>query len=606
MTLQARLTLWSMLVMAFIVTVVSVSDLIGEINRQFENSLQQSILILSYASSATNHEIQRSRHLGTAEAVSRSSELPSDLFDIVMASENLVNEIAVTDQRGIILADSDRKNIGKRFVNYPDFRRIVEHGHTAEKWWVLYRAHAPYTISADQKDSKTGAVVTVHVLLLPLLIHNAIDPILTHHAWIAILFVVFAVLCAFLFSTIAYRPLGKVGKMLDMVASGEYELQQVSPPSGDEFGVVASKVTMLGQALKGAKGEFSDLKGNFERLLDELEDAVLIFGRDRRLIAAAGAVEAFLQRSRLELVGLTVNEVFPPGTSIGLLLSQAMQLGRPIHNRAVPVTLENEGSSRLKILLLAVEFLSGESGMLIRLRDPEATRQIGRQLQTADRLSAISRLTGGVAHEVKNPLNAILMHVELAKIKMARGDYDVEPHMEVLSSEILRLDRVVKTFLDFTRPVQLNLADVPLADFVHELADLARPQAEVHGIGVTVETGSDPVLVTVDPDLFKQAVLNLVVNAIEAMPGGGQLHFWSGVYGNMAEIRISDTGAGIPPEVRDKIYNLYFTTKEKGSGIGLSMTFRILQLHDGAISFESEPGKGTTFSLRVPVAVLNT
>ncbi len=603
MTLQARLTLWSMLVMASIVTVVSISDLVGEINRQFENSLQQSLLILSYASSATNREIQQQPGKSGSLAITQSHSLSPQLFDIARASDNLVDDIAVTDENGIVLADSRPAAIGSKIGEHPDFRQIVEHGSLAQKWWVLYHAQNPYTISADQQD-RAGGTVVVHVLLLPILIHNAIDPILTHHAWIAILLVAFAVLCAFLFSTIAYRPLGKVGKMLDMVASGEYELQQVNSANGDEFGVVASKVTMLGQALKGAKGEFSDLKGNVERLLDELEDAVLIFGRDRRLIAAAGAVEAFLGRERADLVGLPVSDVFPSGTSIGLLLGQAMQIGRPIHNRAVPVTLEAGSSSQLRILLLTVEFLSGESGMLIRLRDPEATRQIGRQLQTADRLSAISRLTSGVAHEVKNPLNAILMHVELAKIKLSHGDYDVNPQMEVLSSEILRLDRVVKTFLDFTRPVQLNLADVPLSDFVYELADLARPQAAASQIDVSVEVGPDPVLVTVDPDLFKQAVLNLVVNAIDAMPNGGHLRFWSGVQGNMAEIRISDTGTGIPPEIRDKIYNLYFTTKEKGSGIGLSMTFRIIQLHDGTISFESDPAKGTTFSLRVPVAVL--
>ena len=168
----------------------------------------------------------------------------------------------------------------------------------------------------------------------------------------------------------------------------------------------------------------------------------------------------------------------------------------------------------------------------------------------------------------------------------------------------MRLDRVVKTFLDFTRPVQLNLSDVPLADFVNELADLARPQAEGNAIDVVVENSVEQVNITVDPDLFKQAVLNIVVNAIEAMPKGGKLTFWSGISGDQAEIRISDTGPGIPDDLRDKIYNLYFTTKQKGSGIGLSLTFRIVQLHDGTMEFESEPGKGTMFSLRLPVAVL--
>lgn len=602
MTLQARLTLWSVLVMASIVTIVSLLDLLDAINRQFDASLRQGELILNYASSATDREVRDSgKGRRVDEIAANSAALSRELSDLANASQSMVDEVAITDAGGRILADSDPTLIGKEFASNPDLSTVVTSGRWWEKWWVLYHAQERYKITESENRKKT---VFAHVLLSPILIRNTVRPILTHHAGVAIFSVVFAVLGTFLFSTIAFRPLGKVGKMLDMVASGEYEIQQVAPASADEFGVVASKVTMLGQQLKGAQSEFSDLKGNFERLLDELEDAVLIFGRDRRLIAAAGAVEAFLSRGRGELVGLPVNDVFPAGTSIGLLLGQAMQLGRPIHNRAVPVTRERNGVSQFNILLLTVEFLGDQSGMLIRLRDPEATRQIGRQLQTADRLSAISRLTSGVAHEVKNPLNAILMHVELAKIKLAHGDYDLNPQMDVLSSEILRLDRVVKTFLDFTRPVQLNLTDVPLADFVHELAELARPQAEANGISVTVETGPEPVPITVDQDLFKQAVLNIVVNAIEAMPNGGTLHFWSGVRADMAEIRITDNGPGIPRDLRDKIYNLYFTTKEKGSGIGLSMTFRIIQLHDGTIDFDSEPGKGTTFSLRLPVAAL--
>jgi signal transduction histidine kinase len=102
---------------------------------------------------------------------------------------------------------------------------------------------------------------------------------------------------------------------------------------------------------------------------------------------------------------------------------------------------------------------------------------------------------------------------------------------------------------------------------------------------------------------MKQAVLNIVVNAIEAMPQGGELRFESAVQDEQAEIRISDTGAGIPPELREKIFRLYFTTKKEGSGIGLAMTFRVVQLHDGTIDFSSEPGRGTTFVLRFPLAV---
>lgn len=209
---------------------------------------------------------------------------------------------------------------------------------------------------------------------------------------------------------------------------------------------------------------------------------------------------------------------------------------------------------------------------------------------------------------MKNPLNAILMHVELARMKLAHEDYDLDPQMDVISTEILRLDRVVKTFLDFTRPVELNLSEYKVAAFMDEIISLARPQAQAAGIEIieTVEAESGPAddaIITIDIDLMKQAVLNIVVNAIEAMPEGGTLRFDVSLKGDDTEIRIADTGGGIPQAVKERIYDLYFTTKQHGSGIGLAMTFRIVQLHDATIDFVSEPGHGTTFVLRLPAAM---
>ncbi|HZL57657.1 MAG TPA: ATP-binding protein, partial [Bryobacteraceae bacterium] len=425
--------------------------------------------------------------------------------------------------------------------------------------------------------------------------------ILKTHLAISALAIVGSMFGAFLFFNFALRPLGKLGGMIDLIARGEYELPVLTPEppkdSQDEFNIVASKVSMLGQQLRGAHAEFSDLKTNVERLLEELEDAVLIFARDRRLIAAAGSVERFLGSPRTALLGRAINDIFPPGTPLGLFLAQAVQTGRTLRNRRVP--LESG------FALLSVEFLesSAAGGMLVRLRDPEATRQIGRQLQTADRLSAISRLTKGVAHEVKNPLNAILMHVELARMKLSHQDYDLDQQMDIISSEIMRLDRVVKTFLDFTRPVQLNPTDVRLREFMEEIASLARPQAANVGVEIVEEIKVEDSMITIDVDLLKQAVFNIVVNAIEAMRDGGTLRFEALLKGDDAEIRISDTGPGIPADVKEKIYDLYFTTKTGGSGIGLAMTYRIVQLHDGTIDFESEPGRGTTFALRFPVSL---
>ena len=174
----------------------------------------------------------------------------------------------------------------------------------------------------------------------------------------------------------------------------------------------------------------------------------------------------------------------------------------------------------------------------------EVRRQIKGQLQTAERLSAINRVTSGVAHEVKNPLNAMLMHVELARIKLGKGDYDVSQQMEIISNEILRLDRVVKTFLDFTRPAEIKATEVAVDAFVSELVELARPQAQAVGVTVSADLGAAGATMVVDSDLLKQAALNIVVNGIEAMPQGGELRFESSLAGEEVEIRISDSGPG--------------------------------------------------------------
>jgi signal transduction histidine kinase len=261
------------------------------------------------------------------------------------------------------------------------------------------------------------------------------------------------------------------------------------------------------------------------------------------------------------------------------------------------------------VILLSVDPLASApggaatgAGLMVRLRDPEAQNKIGHRLQTADRLTAISRISSGVAHEVKNPLNAILLHVEVARAKVSRGEIDIEPQMEVVSREIVRLDRVVKTFLDFTRPVELNLTQVPVHELMSEIEQLARPQAQAAGIRVEVRQEAEGVEVRADRDLLQQAILNVVVNAIAAMPDGGELRLEAIAAGDNVEIRVGDTGVGIPPQLREKIFRLYFTTKKDGSGIGLAMTFRIVQLHDGTIDFASEPGKGTTFCIRLPIA----
>ncbi|MGA8580166.1 MAG: ATP-binding protein, partial [Bryobacteraceae bacterium] len=447
----------------------------------------------------------------------------------------------------------------------------------------------------------------VRVVVAPALIKAAILPRLEENAIVALFSVLGAALVTMLVSAVAFRPLSRLRRQVESMTSGENPTEAAADAKAatDDLSVISSRVAQLGLQLRGAQFEVSDLRGNIGRLLRDLEDAVFLFNREGRLVFASGTVEKFTGLDAAALTGKAIADVFPPEDPLGQVILEATASRLPLSKRRV-ATGPGESPSSVAWALLSVDPLTApggaSSGTLIRLRDPEAQRNLGRELQTADRLAALSRVSGGVAHEVKNPLNAILLHVEVARAKLAHGDTALEPQMDIISSEILRLDRVVKTFLDFTRPVELTLANVALDEFVGDLVNLARPQADASQIRVVDGRKADGIEVRIDRDLLKQAVLNIVVNAIEAMPAGGELRLESSAAGDTAEIRVSDTGPGIPPDLKEKIFRLYFTTKQRGSGIGLAMAFRIVQLHDGTIDFTSEPGKGTAFFIRLPIA----
>ena len=236
------------------------------------------------------------------------------------------------------------------------------------------------------------------------------------------------------------------------------------------------------------------------------------------------------------------------------------------------------------------------------MRDSESVRRIENEIELSRRLAAIGRLTSGVAHEVKNPINAIVVHLELLREKMREVDPDTRRHMDIIGREIHRLDRVVQTLVDFDRPLELRLADFDLRRVMEEVALLAAPESARQGVKIETHLGNEVLPVRADADLIKQALLNVVLNGVQAMSDGGVLNMAASRDETAAIIEVRDQGTGIRPEIRDKIFNLYFTTKKAGSGIGLAMSYRVLQLHNGALHFVTEMGKGTTFRLVLPLA----
>jgi len=247
----------------------------------------------------------------------------------------------------------------------------------------------------------------------------------------------------------------------------------------------------------------------------------------------------------------------------------------------------------------------------LTLRDTESAAQLGQELEVSRRLAAIGKLTAGVGHEVKNPINAMVVHLELLRGKLMGQEGEAFPgaqrHVDILAGEMQRLDRVVQTLADFSRPMELHLRDRDLRQVVGAVMELTAAEMLENGVQVTVEAPPEPLMVRVDGELMQQAVLNLILNGMQAMRDGGRMRVSLRRDHQFAVVEVADEGEGIPPELLPRIFELYFTTKPKGSGIGLAMTYRILQLHGGAMDVRSNADaasaeRGTTFTFRLPLA----
>jgi len=311
-------------------------------------------------------------------------------------------------------------------------------------------------------------------------------------------------------------------------------------------------------------------------------------------------------KPRGAMLAHTVDEIFDDSTDLGRLVLTSFELHHPLDLREIQL-----GGRRVQVTLDFIEERGQPIGAMLTMRDAESVHRIEDEIELSRRLAAIGRLTSGVAHEVKNPINAIVVHLEVLRQKLKDVDPDARRHMEIINTEIRRLDRVVQTLVDFTRPVELRLLETDLRRVVEEVVLLAAPEAERHGVSVVHHIAPAPLRVNVDADLIKQAALNIALNGVQAMasgetpsgetPRGGTLTVTTAAEGDEAVVTIADEGPGIPADVRDKIFNLYFTTKKTGTGIGLSMAYRVLQLHNGALEIDARAAKGATFHLRLPL-----
>ena len=526
------------------------------------------------------------------------------------AYSNTLMYAALADLNGVAVMHADRSLEGQRLPPAGDLAQLLARS-------PLSQLRAIYSSQGQNLEFRSvplllgdKEVATTRVGVSTLLIRTALDQSLRPALVTALGALAVSVLAASLLSQLFLRPIHMIRSGLARLGKGEFGVQ-LDLNQQDEFGELGTFFNTVSEQLSADRSQMAGQVANLESAVEQLEDAVAIVNARGELLFTNPAMRALLPQAA---PGASLEALLPPDHPLRRLSEQTL-VSRQSRG---PLSAPFGDSGERLVLTHAINDPKGDLvGIMLIARNVEYLSEVQSTVRYSRKLAALGRLSAGVAHEVKNPLNAMMIHLELLRQQVAPAKARasavavVDPpmdrgeaiqHVDVIAHEIRRLDEVVQGFLKFTRPEDLKLQPLSLRALLEEIVPIVQPEADRAGVQLLVDCDGAPD-VNGDPAMLRQAFLNLALNACQAMPGGGTLRIrCETARGRRVAVVFSDTGVGIAPADLQKIFDLYFTTKEKGSGIGLSMVYRTVQMHDGEIEVQSTPGAGTTFRLLLPQA----
>ena len=543
-----------------------------------------------------------------------------DTMDAIIRYSPTVQDVSVTDAQKRTLVSTNPDALDQLAPGRVSLRTLREARVTRQIYEMFGPPHV-FDIALPL-DRNGKPFVVVHLGVRSSFLRAVFEPRFRAALWFVVAAILLSMMAAALLASAALRPMERIGEQLERLARSR---ETASASAGglrsreDTVVQVHRTIDRLGTQIRTTEAEYTALQSNLDRMLDTLRDGVLLFAADGRAVMVSDAVAHFVKGveapvSHDAMVGRRAEEIFASETALGMAVRRAFASDEA--TLAETVVLDDGRRIQLSADRIRHGSGKGDMGTLVTLRDTESALKLEQELEVSRRLMAIGRLTAGVGHEVKNPINAMVLHLELLRSKLAADGSETlqgaQRHVEILSGEMQRLDRVVQTLADFTKPLELHLGTLDLQKIVRSVVELTGAEMAENGVRVELAAPMGAMMVRVDADLIRQAMLNLLLNAMQAMPEGGVIQVGLRREEQSAVLEITDEGEGIPPELLPRIFDLYFTTKPLGTGIGLAITYRILQMHGGALEVRSSLSsvseavpQGTTFTLRLPLSLMS-
>ena len=562
-----------------------------------QEALRQAELISRQIYAQTSRTLARAPGSHPQEALKRDPELRALLEASVGYSPHLVYAL-ITDHTGRTILHTEREKEGAVALPQSGLTGLIELD-PARRFAALYRDGRVYetTLPLLLNGEPFGSI---RLGVSTTLVRQELTAGVKQSLILAGIALPLAWLAALGLAHLILRPIRALAGEVDRMRRGEFEVG-AGLAGGDEFQELSSQLQRLGQELQADRTASPGERLQLQHVVDHLEDVVIFLNPERRVLFFNKVAEGMIGRPLDEVVEISLEELLPPPHPLRPLI--AVVAASSSAARDTTVALNQDG--RVKEFLVSVFPVRDAArvmGTVVLLKDLESFKTVQSLISYSAKLAALGRLTSGVAHEVRNPLNAMMIHVELLRDRLASTPPDVQQSLDIIGSEVQRLDRVVQGFLRFMRPQELSLKALDLNALLGSVGALLEAEWQARGVHFHWELDSALPPIRADEELLRQAFLNILQNACQAMPVGGTVTISTAREGReLIRVSIADEGVGIPAENLEKIFKLYFTTKPDGSGIGLSIVYRIIQMHDGTIEARSENRQGTTMVVRLPV-----
>ncbi len=339
----------------------------------------------------------------------------------------------------------------------------------------------------------------------------------------------------------------------------------------------------------------------FKTIFSSMLEGVIVLDTDMKIQYVNNSARNILQVAEINVLGKPFDE-FIKNEQLRDYINQSIRDKNRVNDREINLGFPAIKCLRINIIpLLKEETIIGDVLMFQDITE-EKVEKI--KLRRAESLAALTTLAAGVAHEIKNPLGSIGIHIQLIEriLKTMDNEYSEQIHsfLDVINEEIERLNDIVKNFLFTVRPVELNTERIDLYNLISDIVNFMKYEAEKEGIDIIFEVPNNLPGIHADSRYLRPAFLNIIKNAIEACSNGDKVEVNGCEKDNTVEIQISDTGHGISAPDIDKIFEPYFSTKDTGTGLGLTIVYKIIREHGGSLKVDSVDGKGTTFTIILP------